>query len=384
MPPTNLPTHNTDTGNNPSPSNQEAVTNVNSPLKQEVQGELKRFEKETGSLENLGNKMSKNQFDTFSQQREIKVSPQASSENNRPSHVQEFMKAKYSDSPIKPLRTYRGDVEEAIQVKNTSVTSIAIAEKKRKEVRGEKTPIKKKERPQNVLIVILIFLLIGAGAGSLFIFLYAKYEQSKAVITLYKQTIIPSDTGIQITFVPQSPVTNRLPIREKILSTEAKVGSIVYFDLVKVVPGEKITTVSIAADELLSAVAPSIPPYLLRSLEKEYMLGVYVLAGNEPFLILKTNSYETAFSGMLEWEETLLSDANTIFFSSEQVFASTTPGTFFEDKIVKNKDTRIVKNVNGETILLYSFLDKKTLIITTKESAFSEILQRYLNSKLVR
>ena len=389
MPPTNLPTQDTNTDNNSSSLNQnkkstDSVIDETSPLTQEVAGELERMEEKTGGLENLGNRISKNQFDAFAKQREIKQSPQAPVQDNRPSRVQELIRSKYSDYPIKPLRTYRGDVEEAIQNKNASVTSIAIAEKKRKETRGEKTSTKKRVGPQNTLIIILILVLVIAGTGSLFIFLYAKYEQSKAVITLYKQTIVPSDTGTQITFVPDSIIQNRLSIRENILSTEAKIGSVVYFDLIKNMGGEKLAPASVPVSELVSVIAPSIPSYLERSFEKDYMLGLYVLSGNEPFLIIKTNSYETAFSGMLAWEETLLSDATSVFFASDQVFATTTKATIFEDKIVKNKDTRIAKNINGETVLLYSFLDKKTLIITTKESVFSEILGRYLNSKLVR
>ena len=70
--------------------------------------------------------------------------------------------------------------------------------------------------------------------------------------------------------------------------------------------------------------------------------------------------------------------------------ASSTPGALeteitqtFTDKVIQNKDTRILQK-DGRIIFLYSFIDEKTLVITTGEKPFEEILKRLHSAKLVR
>ena len=63
------------------------------------------------------------------------------------------------------------------------------------------------------------------------------------------------------------------------------------------------------------------------------------------------------------------------------VFGTSTPK--FQDEELRNKDLRVFKNENGNTILLYSFLDKDTLLITGNENIFSAILGKYLIQKAI-
>ena len=43
------------------------------------------------------------------------------------------------------------------------------------------------------------------------------------------------------------------------------------------------------------------------------MIGVYSWNGNQPFIILKTDSYENAFAGMLSWEKNIAGDLSALF-----------------------------------------------------------------------
>ncbi len=333
-------------------------------------------------LDKLENTLSKNPFEMFTRQREMAQIPTIIPKpiDNKPSRIQELIKSKYLDYPIKALRTYRGDVEESIQNKKTSIVSIAIAQQKHREKGNEKTAAKR-DVPQNAIAVILSTILVITGIGSLFIFLYAKYEQERAVVTLYERTIIPADASEQLVLASQTREETIATIRERVAATEEKIGSIVHFNFFEKETG---ASVSLKAGTLLSFVSPSIPPYLERSFEKDYMFGLYVSAQNEPFLILKTNSYETAFSGMLSWEDTIIDELGPLFIKDTTLLAETDKKGSFKDRIIKNKDARIIKDVNGNTVLLYSFLDKETILITTQEEVFVEIFGRYLNSKLVR
>ena len=58
--------------------------------------------------------------------------------------------------------------------------------------------------------------------------------------------------------------------------------------------------------------------------------------------------------------------------------------TSFEDITIKNKDARILKNNRNDTVLLYSFLDKNTLLITSSESVFQDLANRLISKAFLR
>jgi hypothetical protein len=136
-----------------------------------------------------------------------------------------------------------------------------------------------------------------------------------------------------------------------------------------VVDAKKIITVS----KLFGALNIPIPSNLVRSLKSDYMYGFHNFNRNQPFLILKTDYYDTTFAGMLEWEQSLLKDIYPLFgvSSSEDLRKR-----IWTDVIAKNKDTRVLKDFNEQTVLVYMFKDQKTLIITTSENTLFEVSRR--------
>lgn len=53
----------------------------------------------------------------------------------------------------------------------------------------------------------------------------------------------------------------------------------------------------------------------------------------------------------------------------------------FIDKIISNKDARILQNQFGESILVYGFVTKNLLLITSSEESFKAILDRVFASQ---
>jgi hypothetical protein len=51
-------------------------------------------------------------------------------------------------------------------------------------------------------------------------------------------------------------------------------------------------------------------------------------------------------------------------------------GLSFSDVVIRNMDTRLLRDLEGNTALLYSFPNESTLIITTNEGTFFEVSQR--------
>ncbi len=56
----------------------------------------------------------------------------------------------------------------------------------------------------------------------------------------------------------------------------------------------------------------------------------------------------------------------------------------WKDRILQNKDTRILVNPDGTIKFLYSFIDKNTLVIVSSEKGFKEIITRVTTGRISR
>ncbi len=275
---------------------------------------------------------------------------------------------------MKSLRTYQGDVEEAVTKNNYSSSSIFLAEQKRRDqtlINPEQLENKKTKNKFFLLIGGVLLLLGIITVTSVY------YIKSKEQVALEKQT------KALISFSQEKDVLTANLTRDKLIaniisekqSFSLPVNSVLYIN----------TTIgsSTPADIslILSILTPNMPPFLERSFDSQYMLGIYSFDTNEPFIILTTSDFASSFAGMLKWEENMSFDLGKLF-SIQQNTSTTT--RIFTDQSLKNKDLRVLQDVSGKTVLLYSFIDKNTLLITTNENIFSAILGKYLVGKQVR
>jgi hypothetical protein len=131
------------------------------------------------------------------------------------------------------------------------------------------------------------------------------------------------------------------------------------------------------------------------------MFGYFNDGANEPFLLATIDSFENTYSGMLEFEPAMNKALGALFSRRTLVISgvSNEPGGTtttqvvnndldlerrFEDDTVKNKDIRILKNNKGETILLYSIINKNTLLITSSKKVLEVMLTKLSNQNTVR
>jgi hypothetical protein len=198
--------------------------------------------------------------------------------------------------------------------------------------------------------------------------------------------------------------------------------------------GDSVQEVS--APEFLQTLAPQIPPELVRTIEPQMLLGVHSYDENQAFMLLKADSYETAYSGMLAWEATMQSDLSPLFTRTPAVHlrpdvvpglpiatttattsatasttaatstkqatttastasttpASTTPAlpaatpfvqTKFVDQVVENRDARVVLGPEGDILLLWVFLDRSTILITTNDATLREVISRLSQASIL-
>lgn len=293
---------------------------------------------------------------------------------------------------IPNLKTYTSDMAEVIREKEMSVIKIAMAEKEKRE-REELI------RSTEVSGWSKFFLAMGGiilVAGSIIGIYYLTLKKNEVPVpvnnTTDRQTIIPYDEKISI----DTTKINYTEVNDLIKLEKEKFGNPKSVRAIFVVTNINGTEEILPLDNIFSITNISIPAPIKRSLNGEYMLGVYtpkIIALPENlseevvdykitpnlFLIVKTTDYNISYAGMLAWEKTMIADLSNSFSTNQAV--SLTEENSFEDTIINNKDVRVLKNSGGRGILYYFFTDKNTLVITSGGEAASEIINRLINKK---
>ncbi len=326
-------------------------------------------------------------------------------------------------SPLKNLRTYQGDVAEALKDSNASMLSISLAarKKKEKEPPPTQTPIERKREKKNTMLALSSALLLVIGLSILGSLYYVHVQNLPVPVIEPPRSIISFDRETEI-------LSNGLT-KEKFLSVVEDIkndpkeknkpaSSITYLHIVKRASTTPtiIVTDSINGSEFLSLLKSRAPISLTRSFVSSFMLGLYRGRNNDAFILIELSSYENAFDGMLSWEKNMWGDIGALMSpkiisvvsapnaplatttASTTAVATTTPGTVatttatttpivplvpvisvkesFIDKVISNKDTRVLSTSFGETVLVYGFVTKDLLLIASSEETFKAILDR--------
>ena len=117
------------------------------------------------------------------------------------------------------------------------------------------------------------------------------------------------------------------------------------------------------------------------------MLGLHSFDENQAFVLLQVDSYETAYAAMLSWESNMQSDLLPFFtrtpspnVQNTTTATSSTPTpampTDFVDKTLENHDTRTLYDAEGNIKLLWTFLDRNLILITTNQYTLREVVAR--------
>ncbi|KKU26554.1 MAG: hypothetical protein UX39_C0008G0017 [Candidatus Magasanikbacteria bacterium GW2011_GWA2_46_17] len=287
----------------------------------------------------------------------------------------------------KPLRTYQSDVEEMLKHGEGSLATIAIAENDKRIRAG--LSVEEPEKPVHTKLIIVISLsLIVLGAGTLaFLFLFRNIERDPVPLTEETPAIIVTD--IEKDFDIKGLSRDRLleTFTDEQGQNESTLSSVVGFRLLE---GKGETAEPVTASTFLKKLQTQAPDSLVRSFAPNFLFGLHILNVNHPFLIFKTGYYQNVYAGMLAWENTIIDDLGPLFIKPEVAVEAETSdqvlgrGKNFEDIVIKNRDTRALRNQSGKIVFLYSFPDKNTLIITTNADTLEKVATRLLAGKQVR
>jgi hypothetical protein len=301
----------------------------------------------------------------------------------------------------------------AIEEKNESLVSIALAEERKKAAQKEAERAKEQKkvaeqdtppvapRPHGrlFLVVLLVVLLGAVGAlGVVFVKVLPSLKIELPDISL------PSFGGPDATPVTTDPspvapvilVPSLIPAQsEKNINITGKSSESIFTEVVdeyargvekgmvkniyftKEVSDEErgMVSESVSSKRLLATLDFQVPEILTRTLEDDFMMGFLgEEKGTTPFLVLKVAIHDTGLAGILLWEKKL----PYFFDKAFGVVMSTTATSpvVFRDVVIEGRDAR-TGEVGGAKGISYIFADENTLIIAGSQSALRELLVKY-------
>jgi len=272
------------------------------------------------------------------------------------------------DDSVKGIRTFEDDIASYTKEKNFSILDIAAEEAKVRGLSFENPEEGKSFFDFRKIILILIAVLL-VSAGGYFGFAKPLLKRSKVVNNFIqiKQGPILTDQKIEIIASQDKREVFKRDLKNALDGGEGG-GTLSEISVVKI-SGERKT--SLTKDEFFSMLGAQMPQGLKDYLEKDFMLLSFGGTDNSPILIFKSKSYTYVFSEMLKWEKSLTDDLKAIFPNDSLVGNDS-----FADKYIQNHDARIAEK-DGEIDLVYSFIDRKYLVITNNQEALSEIFRRF-------
>lgn len=222
--------------------------------------------------------------------------------------------------------------------------------------------------PQYALIAV-VFVAILSGIG-LSVYLFAGKDAPQEITVAYTvPQLIRADQQIA------QPLTDRNSFLSGLTGvTLQNSGVVQMYPSVRLQDGSERPA---SAQETLGVLETRMPSSFTRAI-RELTFGA---VGNEPFMVMRITSFDIAFAGMLEWEQTMSADLSPLYgtpviesFDPSARTDSQARSAFFKDIIASNKNARLLFDEKGNDRLIYSFVDQHTIVITTNRTALEQIL----------
>lgn len=268
------------------------------------------------------------------------------------------------------LRTYSSDVAKALKQNQGSVIKIAMAEEKKR--RESLQGFNEQKESKKWLVWIFVFLLLGA------ITLLSVWYINRP-----KEVVIETKTGLQNSeiFVERekiflleggrSTIIQNIDQAKKEMQSQNNQMMNIYMLL-----GANTSNKKATFDDLMSYLGNDTPKAFSVSTVKDFMLGIENREGVvSPFFILKADSFEELFPGMINWEDEIVLDTYEIFGIEEYLINDLSERSW-QDKLVNNKDMRYLYDETGSVVLVYGYAEPETIVLAESQETFDRVLGR--------
>lgn len=276
------------------------------------------------------------------------------------------------------IKTYRDYAAQELKKGGGTLTRMIIQERE-KEREQKRHSVK---NTKNIAISFLAVLFVLAGIGIIVLsFILVNRQQEAAEernsFIVAPSPLVISDFRKELYIAAPSRARIVREVQDEIENTTIPVGSVKHIYFVQ--DGTNDPKELITASGFMRDMDTQMPETLLRTIEPIFMYGVYSSTEVSPFLIFKVSSYNTAYSGMLEWEDNIVRNLDDLFTQD----LSDTSRLVFQDVVLYNTDVRVLLDERGEVLFGYGFLqDKVTLVIFDNRLTLREIITRTQNNTI--
>ena len=291
-----------------------------------------------------------------------------------------------TQTPPKPVlprvRTFKGDIADAVKKDNVSAVKIALAENKRRERNQQIEEIVSPTSKNNLIYIITTIVLLLGGLGVVAFFYFTSNNQTNSAPEATTQSDIifyENQKDLVITGDSEPEIINDIT-KEK--SYQIPLGTV---EKIAFVSLAGTTSLPVSTQNLLNAFGSRAPDSLVRAFNPNLFFGLHSYDGNNPFLIINVDSFDQAYAGMLKWEPNIQDDIGGLFGVPGTKIASSTPrkNPTWQDRVISNKDTRALIDESGNILLFYSFIDNDTLVFTSNQDTFKEVINRLTKPRLI-
>lgn len=280
---------------------------------------------------------------------------------------------KTSKVMMSPIRTLKSDMARVVKEDGISISSIAMSEQARK--RFGLAPAGKMPQPPNAFLPYLLFMLFVVAAGGGVYWWWRATER-------YYPTIATNISAVQTPFIFAEATKNL-----SLSGPAATIREAINQEASDTRGGWTVKNLAFTQDNagvswrrLAQSLEIKMPDLLNKSLAAQYMFGLLKEGGDTSrFLLLKTSFPDQAYAGLYDWESAAMADQLLPLLYATPPTRSTT--NRFSDKLVRNKDARILSTSDGRILLLYAFLDGETIIITPNQETFLAVFDRFANDE---
>lgn len=260
--------------------------------------------------------------------------------------------------PIPRIRTFETDIENC-KKEGISLSDVVV---KQRVFAGES--LNKINMKKISLIAILVLAVAGSGFG---LFKYFSREKQIPKETPKVEQIgkpyIKADLEKILSFSITDPNSLTSAIKKE-LETQRKVNSLLFLMLQQTLRGFSQFT------------GIKIPESLIQASDVSFnVFTAYHTSSSSIIFLIKIENFEKAYSSMLSWEKDMWQGLSQ-FLNEEDI--KNINQFSFSDEIIRNHDSRVLKNQEGKAILAYAIFNKQFVVISTLREGLSLMLQKLI------
>ncbi len=283
---------------------------------------------------------------------------------------------------LKAVRTYQTDLAASVHGGST-INTIAREGRVMMDKLAQNDPAIKKKRA--IILGTLTLVLLGSAIGLGAWYLAIRGPVSVDLPPITVTSLIPAEENLELYLTGK----NSLILREEVQQQRAKaesnyavaragggpIANIYPTEALEVDEnsGEATSKTVVGLTRYLSALDLALPFDFKLALSDNFMFGLYEAPTPALFYIFTINSYERAGTTLgqsgSQVADSLFSPlVNNLDFTRQLRDLDFTP------EVISNVDVMVMRTPEGKVIMLYAFLNDKTLVMTESEETFEKIL----------